>query len=58
MINYQLPESAEVYIHRTGRTGRAGASGTALSLIGPREIGVLLPEAHLPGEPRGDDSSE
>ncbi len=40
VINYQLPESAEVYIHRTGRTGRAGASGTAISLIGPREIGV------------------
>jgi ATP-dependent RNA helicase DeaD len=40
VINYSLPESPEVYIHRTGRTGRAGASGTAISLIGPREIGV------------------
>ncbi len=40
VINYTLPESPEVYIHRTGRTGRAGNKGTALSLIGPREIGV------------------
>ena len=40
VINYVLPESLEVYIHRTGRTGRAGVKGTAISLIGPREIGV------------------
>ncbi len=40
VINYILPESPEVYIHRTGRTGRAGSKGTAISLIGPREIGV------------------
>ena len=40
VINYVLPESPEVYIHRTGRTGRAGVKGTAISLIGPREIGV------------------
>ncbi len=40
VVNYILPESPEVYIHRTGRTGRAGNKGTAISLIGPREIGV------------------
>ncbi|MCA9557990.1 MAG: DEAD/DEAH box helicase, partial [Myxococcales bacterium] len=40
VVNYILPESPEVYIHRTGRTGRAGAKGTAISLVGPREIGV------------------
>jgi len=39
VINFTLPESPEVYIHRTGRTGRAGHKGTAISLIGPREIG-------------------
>jgi ATP-dependent RNA helicase DeaD len=39
VINYQFPESPEVYIHRTGRTGRAGKSGVAISLIGPRELG-------------------
>jgi len=35
VINYELPMVAEDYIHRTGRTGRNGATGTAISLIGP-----------------------
>jgi ATP-dependent RNA helicase DeaD len=38
VINFSFPDSAEVYVHRTGRTGRAGKKGTALSLIGPREL--------------------
>ncbi len=32
VINYELPNVAETYVHRIGRTGRAGAAGTALSL--------------------------
>ena len=39
VINYTFPESAEVYVHRTGRTGRAGKRGIAISLISPRELG-------------------
>jgi ATP-dependent RNA helicase DeaD len=39
VFNYTFPESPEVYVHRTGRTGRAGKSGTAISLIGPTEVG-------------------
>ena len=35
IINYELPTVAEDYIHRIGRTGRNGATGTAISLIGP-----------------------
>jgi len=35
VINYDLPDSAESYVHRIGRTGRAGNSGTAISLIHP-----------------------
>lgn len=31
VINYEIPDNAETYTHRIGRTGRAGASGTALS---------------------------
>src|SRR6185437_1917100 len=31
VINYSVPESPEVYVHRTGRTGRAGKKGTAIS---------------------------
>ncbi len=38
VFNYTLPESAEVYIHRTGRTGRAGKKGIAISLIAPTEV--------------------
>lgn len=33
VINYDLPEQTENYVHRIGRTGRAGASGIAISLI-------------------------
>ncbi len=32
VINYEMPEKAETYVHRIGRTGRAGFSGTAISL--------------------------
>jgi ATP-dependent RNA helicase DeaD len=39
VINFTIPESPEVYIHRTGRTGRAGRHGVAISLIGPAEVG-------------------
>tara|TARA_R110002096_G_scaffold77896_1_gene183126 strand:+ start:22367 stop:25192 length:2826 start_codon:yes stop_codon:yes gene_type:complete len=41
VINYTFPPSPEVYVHRSGRTGRAGKEGTALSLVGPREIGAF-----------------
>ena len=39
VFNYTFPEAPEIYIHRTGRTGRAGKHGTAISLIGPTEVG-------------------
>ena len=32
VINYEMPEAAETYVHRIGRTGRAGLTGTAISL--------------------------
>jgi ATP-dependent RNA helicase DeaD len=35
VINYDLPDNVESYIHRIGRTGRAGKTGTAISLISP-----------------------
>jgi ATP-dependent RNA helicase DeaD len=41
VINADFPESAEQYVHRTGRTGRAGKTGTAISLVGPKDIGNL-----------------
>ncbi len=37
VINYDLPQQAEDFIHRMGRTGRAGASGTAWSFVTPSD---------------------
>ena len=37
VINYQLPDDPEVYVHRIGRTGRAGKTGIAISLFTNRE---------------------
>lgn len=37
VINYDLPLDPEIYVHRIGRTGRAGRTGTAISLVIPRE---------------------
>jgi ATP-dependent RNA helicase RhlE len=37
VVNYELPEIPETYVHRIGRTARAGASGTALSFCDPGE---------------------
>lgn len=37
VFNYDLPDDAEVYIHRIGRTGRAGKTGIAISLVSPAE---------------------
>jgi ATP-dependent RNA helicase DeaD len=37
VVQYELPEDIESYIHRAGRTGRAGASGVAITLISPDE---------------------
>jgi ATP-dependent RNA helicase RhlE len=41
VVNYELPNVPEDYVHRIGRTGRAGESGSALSLVGPDEAGFL-----------------
>lgn len=37
VFNFDLPEDPEIYVHRIGRTGRAGKTGIAISLITPRE---------------------
>jgi ATP-dependent RNA helicase DeaD len=37
VFNYDLPQDPEGYVHRIGRTGRAGKSGVAISLLTPRE---------------------
>ncbi len=37
VVNYELPRNTEDYVHRIGRTGRAGASGEAMSLVDEKE---------------------
>ncbi|EGV19612.1 DEAD/DEAH box helicase [Thiocapsa marina] len=41
VVNFELPNVAEDYVHRIGRTGRAGAGGKALSLVSHDERGLL-----------------
>jgi len=41
VINYNLPDEDEIYIHRSGRTGRAGKKGDSLTIIHSREIGRI-----------------
>jgi ATP-dependent RNA helicase RhlE len=69
VINFELPNIPEDYVHRIGRTGRAGASGEAISLFSPDEtvflrdieklIGLKLPKEQLAGfEPDPNASKE
>ncbi|HEY0682870.1 MAG TPA: DEAD/DEAH box helicase [Steroidobacter sp.] len=58
VVNYELPNVPEDYVHRIGRTGRAGATGLAVSLVSSDESGLLkdiekllrkpVPKAALP----------
>jgi ATP-dependent RNA helicase RhlE len=41
VVNYELPNVPEDYVHRIGRTGRAGATGVAVSLVASDEAGLL-----------------
>ncbi len=60
VFNYHLPEDPEIYVHRIGRTGRAGKTGTAISLVSPgerRRLGQVesfmrrkIPQAAVPSE--------
>ncbi len=50
VINFELPNISEDYVHRIGRTGRAGASGEAISLVSLDEVGYLRDIEKLIGE--------
>ncbi|WP_213996588.1 ATP-dependent RNA helicase SrmB [Arsukibacterium sp.] len=41
VINYDMPRSADTYVHRIGRTGRAGKKGTAISLIEAHDMAMV-----------------
>lgn len=61
VINYDLPETHDLFTHRVGRTGRMGRAGRAITLLGPadltkwnkieRGLGRKLPRMTLDGEP-------
>ena len=66
VVNYDLPEVAEHYVHRIGRTGRAGNEGLAVSLVGRDErpllkqierllgyaVAIRQPDGYVPPAPR------
>jgi ATP-dependent RNA helicase RhlE len=41
VVNFELPDNTEAYVHRVGRTGRAGESGIALTLVDPDQSSYL-----------------
>ncbi len=59
VVNYELPNVPEDYVHRIGRTGRAGRSGEAMSLVCSEEVKLLkgiekligkkIPQVDIPG---------
>ena len=51
VINLDLPNDAESYVHRIGRTGRAGRVGMAITLVTPRETGRLRALSRALGVP-------
>ncbi len=50
VINFELPNISEDYIHRIGRTGRAGSAGEAISLVSADEVGLLQDIENLIGQ--------
>ncbi len=59
VVNFELPEVPEAYVHRIGRTARAGAEGQAVSLVDHEERPLLraiekLIKQQIPAETRGD----
>jgi len=51
VVNYDVPTSAEVYVHRVGRTGRAGREGVAITLLEPREHRLIRNIEHVMKQP-------
>jgi ATP-dependent RNA helicase DeaD len=51
VVNYELPEDSEAYIHRSGRTGRAGNQGISAALVHSRETHKLRQLERMSGQP-------
>ena len=51
VINYDLPDDADAYVHRIGRTGRAGRTGVAIAFCADEERGLLFDVVRLTRQP-------
>jgi ATP-dependent RNA helicase RhlE len=51
VINYDVPQQPEDYVHRIGRTGRAAATGDAFTFMAPDEIAMVRTIERILGEP-------
>jgi ATP-dependent RNA helicase RhlE len=51
VINYDVPQQAEDYVHRIGRTGRAASTGDAFTFMAPDEIAMVRAIERVIGEP-------
>src|SRR5690606_19020046 len=51
VVNYELPNVPEDYVHRIGRTGRAGSAGSAVTLVEPEERKLLVAVERVLGKP-------
>jgi ATP-dependent RNA helicase RhlE len=51
VINYDMPDTADAYIHRIGRTGRAERSGDAFTLVTPEDSDMIRTLDRIMGEP-------
>jgi ATP-dependent RNA helicase RhlE len=51
VINYDVPQQAEDYVHRIGRTGRAAKEGDAYTFMSPDEIGMVRTIERMIGQP-------
>ena len=51
VINYDVPQHSEDYVHRIGRTGRARTEGEAFTLCKPEELSMVDPTEKLLGNP-------
>jgi ATP-dependent RNA helicase RhlE len=50
VINYDVPQQPEDYVHRIGRTGRAAQTGDAFTFMSPDEIGTVRLIEHMIGQ--------
>lgn len=51
VVNYDLPNDNETYVHRIGRTGRAGAAGISITFVRPEDVGDFLRIEHFMNVP-------